>query len=83
MVDPAGDGISHIVDVNPRKTGWFVPGSGQKIVEPNALRELGPFLRRIDETEKSCPKVLKPLSKLILDFGLAKGKSAVEFQEGS
>jgi hypothetical protein len=42
MVDPAGDGISHIVDVNPRKTGWFVPGSGQEIVEPNALRELGP-----------------------------------------
>jgi len=42
MVDPAGDGISHIVDVNPRKTGWFVPGSGQKIVEPNALRELRP-----------------------------------------
>jgi hypothetical protein len=28
-------------------------------------------------------KWLKPLSKLILDFGLAKGKSAVEFREGS
>jgi hypothetical protein len=42
IVDPAGDGISHIVDVNPRKTGWFVPGSGQQIVEPNALRELDP-----------------------------------------
>jgi hypothetical protein len=28
-------------------------------------------------------KLVKSLSKLILDFGLAKGKSAVEFQEGS
>jgi hypothetical protein len=42
IVDPAGDGITHIVDVNPRKTGRFVPGSGQEIVEPNALRELSP-----------------------------------------
>jgi hypothetical protein len=42
IVDPAGDGIPHIVDVNPRKTGRFVPGSGQEIVEPNALRELSP-----------------------------------------
>ena len=41
-VDPAGDDISHIVDVNPRKTGRFVPGSGQEIVQPNALQELGP-----------------------------------------
>jgi hypothetical protein len=42
IVDPTGDGITHIVDVNPRKTGRFVPGSGQEIVEPNALRELRP-----------------------------------------
>jgi len=42
IVDPARDGITHIVDVNPRKTGRFVPGSGQEIVEPSALRELSP-----------------------------------------
>jgi C-methyltransferase C-terminal domain/Methyltransferase domain len=42
IVDPAGDAISHIVDVNPRKTGCFVPGSGQQIVEPRSLRELRP-----------------------------------------
>jgi C-methyltransferase C-terminal domain len=41
-VDPAGDAISHVFDVNPRKAGRFVPGSGQEIVEPNALRELNP-----------------------------------------
>ena len=28
-------------------------------------------------------KWVKPLLKLILDFGFAKGKSAVEFREGS
>ena len=42
IIDPAGDHISHIVDVNPRKTGCFIPGSGQEIVEPSALRELHP-----------------------------------------
>jgi C-methyltransferase C-terminal domain/Methyltransferase domain len=41
IVDPGGV-ISHVVDVNPRKTGRFVPGSGQEIVDPNALRELRP-----------------------------------------
>jgi len=42
IVDPAGSVILHIVDINPRKTGRFVPGSGQEIVEPNSLRELHP-----------------------------------------
>jgi hypothetical protein len=42
IVDPAGEGILHIVDINPRKTGRFVPGSGQEIVEPNVLQELLP-----------------------------------------
>jgi hypothetical protein len=42
IIDPAGDCITHIVDVSPRKTGRFVPGSGQEIVEPSALRELNP-----------------------------------------
>ena len=42
IVDPAGSVILHIVDINPRKTGRFVPGSGQEIVEPNSLRKLYP-----------------------------------------
>jgi hypothetical protein len=42
VVDPAGSLISHVVDINPRKTGRFVPGSGQEIVAPNSLRELCP-----------------------------------------
>jgi hypothetical protein len=42
IVDPAGSVILHVVDINPRKTGRFVPGSGQEIVESNSLRELHP-----------------------------------------
>jgi hypothetical protein len=37
-----GSDISLIVDVNPRKSGRFVPSSGQQIVEPNSLRQLYP-----------------------------------------
>lgn len=42
MVDPTRDIISHIIDLNPRKTGCFVPGTGHEIVEPRALQELRP-----------------------------------------
>ncbi len=42
VVDPAGSTISHVVDVNPRKAGRFVAGSGQEIIKPTALRELRP-----------------------------------------
>ena len=42
IVDPAHEGISHIVDISPRKTGFFVAGSGQEIICPSALRELRP-----------------------------------------
>ena len=42
IVDPAGSAISHVVDVNPRKTGRFIAGSGHEIVEPSAVRELRP-----------------------------------------
>jgi hypothetical protein len=42
VVDPAGAVISHVVDVNPRKTGRFIGGSAQEIVEPSDLRELRP-----------------------------------------
>jgi hypothetical protein len=42
VVDPAGAAVSHVVDVNPRKAGRFIGGSGQEIVEPSAVRELRP-----------------------------------------
>jgi hypothetical protein len=42
IIDPVGSVISHIVDINPRKSGRFVPGTGQQIVAPSTLRELHP-----------------------------------------
>lgn len=42
VVNGADGPIRHIVDINPRKHGCFVAGSGQEIVPPEALRALKP-----------------------------------------
>ena len=34
--------IDHVVDINPRKHGKYVAGTGQHIVGPTELREIGP-----------------------------------------
>src|SRR4030067_1172980 len=39
--------ISHVVDINPRKQGKFVPGTGQEIVGPEALKDIDPDLKII------------------------------------
>jgi len=39
---PNSDQISYVVDINPRKHGMFVAGSGQEIVPPSFLREYRP-----------------------------------------
>jgi len=36
------DGIEYVVDINPKKAGLFVPGTAQKIVPPQDLREYSP-----------------------------------------
>jgi hypothetical protein len=36
--------IAHVVDINPRKQGMFVAGTGQAIISPDALREHRPDL---------------------------------------
>lgn len=41
MLDSTGT-IDYAVDINPRKQGKFIPGSGQKIVAPEFLKELKP-----------------------------------------
>ncbi len=38
----ATERIEYVVDVNPRKTGKHVPGTGQEIVRPDALRRIAP-----------------------------------------
>jgi hypothetical protein len=36
------DQIRYVVDINPRKQGKYVPGTGQQIVAPEFLREYRP-----------------------------------------
>ncbi len=38
-VVPGGEHVQSVVDVNPRKHGRFIPGTGQEIVPPTALAE--------------------------------------------
>lgn len=39
---PRKIGIEYLVDINPRKLGKFIPGSGQKIIPPEFLRSYRP-----------------------------------------
>jgi SAM-dependent methyltransferase len=39
---PGGAGVACLVDLNPRKHGRFVPGTGQPVVGPELLRQLAP-----------------------------------------
>jgi len=43
-LDLPHEAIRYAVDVNPRKHGKFIPGTGQQVVHPEALRELKPEL---------------------------------------
>jgi SAM-dependent methyltransferase len=38
----AGESVEYVVDVNPRKHGKYVPGTGQRIVAPESLSEQQP-----------------------------------------
>jgi len=35
-------GIDYVVDINPHKHGYYVPGTGQQVVSPDALSEVRP-----------------------------------------
>lgn len=37
-----GEGIDYVVDINPRKLGSYIPGTGQQIIAPDFLREYRP-----------------------------------------
>lgn len=39
---PTEDAIDYVVDINPRKQGKFVTGSGQQIVAPEHLKDIRP-----------------------------------------
>jgi SAM-dependent methyltransferase len=43
-VVPGGGGVQQVVDVNPRKHGRYVPGTGQRVVAPDELSAAPPDL---------------------------------------
>ena len=42
LVDPEADAVTAVTDINPGKQGRFIPGTGHRIVGPEALIRLDP-----------------------------------------
>jgi len=61
----SGQLVSHVVDVNPRKQGRFVPCSAQQIVAPGFLRRCPPAAVIIMN-----PVYRKEITKLMEDLGV-------------
>ena len=58
------DQIQYIVDINPRKKGMFIVGSGQEIVDPRFLREYKP-----DVIILMNPVYRAEIEQMMLDMG--------------
>jgi hypothetical protein len=59
------DQIRYIVDINPRKRGMFVVGSGQEIVPPEFMREVQP-----DVVILMNPLYREEIAQTMADMGL-------------
>ncbi|GAI53696.1 unnamed protein product, partial [marine sediment metagenome] len=60
------DRIEYVVDINPRKQGRYVPGTGQQIVPPEFLRDYQP-----DVVIVMNPIYKKEIQQTIEELGLA------------
>jgi hypothetical protein len=70
---------------HPSRGSWHASKDAE-LKEKRTMRislKNGRFCEGSLKPKRRCQKRVKPLSKLNLDFGLAKAKSAVEFREGS
>jgi SAM-dependent methyltransferase len=57
--------IEYVVDVNPHKSGLYVPGTGQKVVGPEFLKEYRPDVLLIAN-----PVYRDEIGRQVLDLGL-------------
>lgn len=64
LSDPTGV-IQHVVDINPRKHGMHVAGTGQRISPPGSLRDVLP-----DEVIVMNPNYLPEITKSLREMGL-------------
>jgi len=58
--------IRYLVDINPRKHGKYVPGSGQEIVAPDRLRQIRP-----DVVVVMNPLYLQEIAQSVEDLGVS------------
>lgn len=58
-----GKEITHIVDVNPHKWGFYMPGTGQRVFSPQTLAEYKPD-RVIVMNPIYCPEIARDLEKM-------------------
>jgi SAM-dependent methyltransferase len=59
------DLVEKVIDINPRKTGLYVPGTGQQIVEPSALSDYQP-----DTVIIMNPIYRDEIAQMLLDMGV-------------
>jgi SAM-dependent methyltransferase len=61
----ADDGIEHVVDINPRKAGRFLPGTAQEIITPEDLPD-----RRPDVVVVMNPEYAPEIRAMVESMGL-------------
>jgi SAM-dependent methyltransferase len=59
------DGIEHVVDINPRKAGRYLPGTAQEIISPERLAD-----RRPDVVVVMNPEYVAEIRSMIESMGL-------------
>jgi SAM-dependent methyltransferase len=59
------DGIEHVVDINPRKAGRFLPGTAQEIILPERLPD-----RRPDVVVVMNPEYVREIRSMVDSMGL-------------
>lgn len=60
----AGREVSYVVDVNPNKDGLYVPGTGQRVVHPDALRG-----QPLDTVLVMNPLYVEEIQRTLADLG--------------
>ena len=67
MVDPEKRYVSKVIDINPKKQGTFLPGSGHEIVSPEYLKEVSGSIIVVVMNENYLEEIKECVSKLRIE----------------